>query len=814
MRRSTWMGALALALTLPLGGCSLFTPAPAAAGPVPAADGQRPGGQRPAQDADEGTPYDEVITEDAVTREGLFKTHRVEDDLFFEIPLSEFDQEMMIISRPVESTLQDPGGFFGGGARLLVEWEKQENHVVLRRKSYDLVADSSDAIWNAIRGFRNGAVLERFEIETVNPADSAVVIDVSGLFLTNNSWMGAVSGTQRGSSWFEHVAAFPENIEVEATQTGNGRPPGAPAAAPPSPQTVRVHWSMLKLPEEEMMRRFHDDRVGFNSSRYFNFSSDYHGSEVERFIHRFKLEPSDTAAYRRGELVEPVEPIIYWIDPATPDWMKPWVKIGVEKWNKSFEVAGFRNAIRGEYAPENDPDWSMYDLRHSAIYWRPSTVANATGGQIVDPRSGQILKGEVNMYHSIMELQQEWYFVQVGPLDPRVATLPMPDSLMGRLVEYVVTHEIGHSIGFPHNMKASAMYPADSIRSVDFLERMNGHVATLMDYSRFNYVAQPEDNIPPHLLIPNVGPYDDYAVNWGYRSILDADSPEDELATLNEWARMQDTIPWLRFTTAGAGNDPYAQTEAVGDADAVQSTTLGLLNLERVVDMLLPATEREGESYATLDDLYGGVVGQWGRYMRHVAALIGGAFTQEKLGTGERFEPVPEARQAEAVQFLIDRAMNVPDFLLREDILWRLESQGQIDRIRDSQAGIVGTMLSGNRLNTLVEYEALMGDETYTLAEYMEDIREGLWSELDNGSVEIDVYRRNLQRLFINRAGTVVSPAEADDEGWQNDVRAMMRSELRTVDGMIDAALGRAANDMTRVHLEDLKAEIEEILGN
>ena len=417
---------------------------------------------------------------------------------------------------------------------------------------------------------------------------------------------------------------------------------------------------MARLPEEAMMPRWHDDRVGFNSSRSWDFSRPNNRLEQVRFIHRFNLEKQNPGA----EVSDPVEPIVYWIDPATPEWMQPYIVKGVDAWQSAFEKAGFSNAIFGRMAPtaEEDPDFSIFDARNSAIYWWPSTVANATGGQIVDPRSGQILKGEVNMFHNIMDLQKYWYFIQVGPLDERTQELPLPDSLMGRLVEYVVTHEIGHSIGFPHNMKASSQYPADSIRSVSFLERMGGsHVATLMDYSRFNYVAQPEDNIPLEYLIPKVGPYDDFAVNWGYAEIPGAQTPDDELATLDGWARQQDDFPWLRFSTPdAAGSDAGNLTEAVGDADAVKSTTYGMLNLERVMDMMLDVTETPGQSYSELEAMYGQAVGQWGRYMNHVAAIIGSAETQEKYGTGPRFEPTSKARQEEAMAYLASTAFEVP----------------------------------------------------------------------------------------------------------------------------------------------------------
>lgn len=831
MRFTPWLrGGLALGAVLSLSGCAASAAPRTAPGPQanrtpPPADStaaRRPG----ATPATGPKAYKEVITDKAVTRAGLFKTHRLDEKLFFEIPRAEFGREMMLIARAVESTMQDPGGFFGGGAQSLVQWERHGDQVVLRQRSHRLRAGVDENIFRQVGGFQNGPVIGRFAVAAWSPGDSAAVIDVTDLFLTYNATMGSVLGTQKTSSWFENVAPFERNVEIEATQTGNARAAGAPATAPTSPQTVRMHWSMLKLPDQVMMPRYEDDRVGFISTSYFDFSSREHEAEQKSIIHRFNLVPKDTAAFRRGELVEPVEPIVYYIDPATPEWMKPWVKVGVDKWNVAFEAAGFKNAIRGEYAPTNDPDWSIYDLRHSIIYWRPSTVANATGGQTVDPRSGQILKGEVNMYHNIMELQREWYFVQVSPLDSRVQRLPMPDSLMGRLVEYVVTHEIGHSIGFPHNMKASAMYPADSIRSRAFLERMGGHVATLMDYSRFNYAAQPEDSIPVGLLIPQIGPYDKFAVRWGYRPILEARTPEAELPTLDRWAREQDSTPWLRFSTNDAPNDPENQTEAVGDADAVKTTTLGLKNLERVMHNLRAATETPGRDYSLMTSMYNAAVSQWGRYMRHVAAIIGGSITQQKYGTGARFTPVSEARQREAMQFLARNAFQVPAMFLDQDILWRIEARGGVDRIRNAQTSLFGSLLQPSKLNTLVEYESLTNGNTYTLSEYIGDMRNAVWSELaGSGRVDVEMYRRNLQRAFLNQVDAELNPSDAQLASesaaaafspraprWGNDVRAMLKAELRTIDAMAARAQSRAANAMTRVHLQDVRSEIARIL--
>ncbi len=766
-----------------------------------------------------------------MTQEGLFKVHRIGDRMLFEIPAGALNREMLLISRNAASTLQNPGGFFGGGSQNVVQWERMGNRVVLRRRDFRLQADPSQAIHRQVSTFRQGAVLATWDVQAYGP-DSAAVIDATDLFLSNIPEFSPIQGIQRNRSWIDRTWSFARNVNVEVTQTGSApNPPtggGFPgAAAGPGParsQTNQVHFSMVLLPDTPMMPRWEDERVGFISSSFYDFNSREHKSKQVSVIHRFKLEKKDPSA----AISDPVEPIIYWIDPATPDWLKPWIVSGVDKWQEAFREAGFSNAIFGRIAPtpEQDPDFSLFDARHSVIYWRPSTVPNATGGQIVDPRSGQIIKGEVNMYHNIMELQKNWYFIQVGPLDPRAQQLPMPDSLMGRLVEYVVTHEIGHSIGFPHNMKASAQYPVDSIRNRAFLERMNGHVATLMDYSRFNYVAQPEDSIPPHLLLPQVGPYDKFALKWGYAPIPGARTPDEERPVLDQWARQQDQFPWLRFSTPDATADLENLTEAVGDADAVRSTELGMRNLTRVVGMLRQVAEKPMENYDELQTLYNEAVSQWGRYMNHVGAIVGAAYTQEKYGTGERFTPVERARQRAAVRYLNQTAFQVPAMFLEPSLLRRIENEGAVERFRARHQALVNSLLSTSRLNRLVEFEAAAArpQDAYTVADLMQDLRAGIWGELTASSVRVNVYRRNLHRAFLVTADARLNPpappagsaaaaaAAAAANPAFSDLRGVLRAELQDLDRAIAAAQPRAADAMTRIHLRDLRTEIARIL--
>jgi hypothetical protein len=824
--------ALAASVGLGLGACAPSSPqARPSPSPAPASGAtaaQTPAAAAARPQANGLRPYSEVVTRDAVTSEGLFRVHRVGDTVLFEVPQAELGKEMLLLTRPQSSTLQDPGGFFGGGSSNIVQFERQANRLVLRRLDYRLTGNPEDAIWRQVQNFRLGAVLAVFDIRSFG-ADSAAVIDVTELFFTNIPELSPLEGINRARSWVESVSAFPSNVNVQVTQSGQARAAaapgfgGAPGAQPPlRSQTAQVHFSLVRLPDTPMMPRWHDERVGFNSSRSFDLSSREHRADQIRFIHRHRLEKKDPSA----AISDPVEPIIYWIDPATPEWMRPWIISGVDQWQPAFEEAGFSNAIFGRMAPtpEEDPTFSMHDATRHVIYWRPSTVANATGGQTVDPRSGEIIRGEVNMYHNIMELQKNWYFIQVSPLDARAQQLPMPDSLMARLVEYVVAHEIGHAIGFPHNFKAAAMYPVDSIRSREFLERMNGHVATLMDYSRFNYVAQPEDNIPPHLLIPQVGPYDKFAVRWGYSPIPGARTPDDERATLDQWAQMQDEFPWLRFTTPDATGDPEALTEAVGNADAVRATQLGMLNLARVVDNLIPASVVPGRSYDELNTLYGQAVSQWGRYMGHVAAIIGGAYTQETAGRGVRFTPLEKARQQEAMGYLAQTGFQVPDMFLNPDILRRIENQGAVERFRAAQGSVLVSLFAQARLDRLVEFEALAErpSDVYTLADMMRDLRTGVWGEITgSGTVRINTYRRNLQRSYLQAAHGRLNPTEAERtrannpvQPWASDVRGTLRAELQDLDRLAQQALARAGDAQTRIHLRDVRTEIASILGS
>ncbi len=772
------------------------------------------------RDEDGVKAYDEVITDEAESDEGVFIVHRLDDKLFYEIPEAELGKEFLWVSQIARTT---EGVGYGGQAlgNRVVKWERRLDQIFLKGVSHAIVADPDRPIARAVGAANNDTIIRAFDVEAVSEA-GAPVIDVTSLFETEvpefsaRSRLGA-QGFARDRSFVESVAAYPRNVEVRATHTYTRAPRSASAAARPGRRgmrpgsaTVLLHHSMVKLPDEPMTPRLFDERVGYFSVRQIDYGRDEHRSPNRRYITRWRLEKKNPDQ----AVSEPVTPITYWIDPATPTRWVPYIRQGVEAWQEAFEAAGFRNAVvaREAPSPDEDPDWSPEDARHSVIRWLPSTIENASGPHIHDPRTGEILEADIQFHHNVMNLVRDWYFVQVGPLDPRARTLPLPDELMGELLAYVTAHEVGHTLGFQHNMKASSMYPPESVRDPAWVATM-GHTPTLMDYARFNYVAQPEDGIAVEDLIPGIGPYDVWATRWGYAPIPGAASPDDEKPTLDAWAREQDRTPWFRFSTPDArGADPGQITEAVGDADAVRSTALGLRNLERVAAMLLDATGAgaAGEPYDDLDRLYGRLVGQWATELNHVAAVIGGVRSQQKhVGQeGVRFSTIPRESQAEALAFLQAHAFSTPTFLVDPDILRRIEPAGALERIRASQTRVLQTLLSPSRLGRLVEQEVMDGAAAYAPTDFLADLRSGLWAELEAPAVTIDVWRRNVQRAWLDQ----IRDRLGGRRPAAGEVRALLRGELRTLDRAIGAAAARAVDRATRLHLEDVRDTVSRTL--
>ena len=797
---------------------------PAASDGDTAADEAGPG-RADRREAPDLRAYDRVITKDAKSDPGVFTVHRIRDRVYYEIPRDMLGREFLWVSQIASTTAGAGSGGQAAGNRV-VRWERRDRRILLRSVSYEIVADRKEPIARAVHDANFDTILMTFPIVTLGK-NEAPVIEVSPLFVTEVPEFNVRARLRARTfdpsrAFVERVKAFPTNLEVRAIHTFSSPndPPGAggPAPVPAGPNavvaragssSVLMSYSMVLLPEKPMQPRLHDDRVGFFSLMQRDFGVDEHRAPERRYITRWRLEKKDPAA----AVSEPVKPIVYYVDPATPAKWVPFIKRGIEDWQVAFEAAGFRAAIVAKEAPTpaEDPEWSPEDARYSVIRWLPSTIENAQGPHIRDPRSGEILESDILMYHNVMNLLTHWYFVQAGPLDPRAKTLPLPDPLMGELVRYVVAHEVGHTLGLPHNMKASSLYPFEKLRDPKWLKE-NGHTPTIMDYSRFNYVVQPEDAVPAADLIPKIGPYDLFAIKWGYQPIAGAASPDAEKKTLDEWARQQDQTPWLRFSTSNsAGSDPGELTEAVGDADAIKATTLGLKNLERVGGMLLTATVKPGEPYDDLQLAYTRLLGQWVLEMNHVSAIVGGFDSQQKYGgqAGVVFTPIAKARQVAAVQFLNAHAFQTPNFLVQPDVLRRIEPAGALDRLRTAQQRVLASLLSSARVLRLVEREAIDGAGAYGPADFLADVRRGVWTELTGAApVKIDAFRRNLQRAWLETLAERVNGRQAASD----DARALFRQELRLVDEALRGAYGRAADGVTRAHVADARALVERAL--
>jgi hypothetical protein len=788
-------------------------------------------------------PFERVITKEAKSKKGLFTVYQVGERFYYEIPKKELGKQFLWNTQIAKTAI---GVGYGGGqlADKVVIWELRNNRVYLRDVDFSIGADPDSPIALAVKSANNDSIVMTFNVAAYHDGDP--VIDVSRLFNTDvpefspRQRIGATA-FDATRSYIDHISPYPDNVEAEVTATYTGGGAGRGAATTGrgggglgggtmrgTTATLVLHHSMVRLPEKPMMPRLYDARVGYFTTRHTDYSDDEYRSRNVSYIARWRLEKKDPTA----AVSDPVKPIVYYLDAATPKKWVPYLIKGIEDWNEAFLAAGFSHAIIGKPAPtpEQDPEFTPEDIRYSVIRWLPSTTENASGPHISDPRTGEILNADIQFYNDVMVLARDWYFVQVGPLDPRAAKLPLPDELMGRLLEYVVAHEVGHTLGFQHNMKASSMYPADKIRDKEWVHKM-GHTPSIMDYSRFNYVAQPEDGIAVEDLVPRIGPYDIWATKWGYAPIEGAKTSKDEKPVLDKLAREQDNTPWYRFSTENsAGSDPGEETEAVGDADAVKSTAMGMKNLQRVSKMLMSASAwKEGDTYEELSEVYGRLISQWQLEMNHVAQVVGGLNSQEKVvgQEGRVFTLVPKQRQQEAAKFLVENAFTTPNFLVDPEILRRIEPNGVLARLKTSQMSVLNQLLNDQRFARLIEQQAIDGSAAYTAAELLATVRKGVWKELDGSPVKIDAYRRNLQNAYLEVVNTKLngetggaaagggrggggrggmSMAKSDDE------KPFYRAELRALEGSISAAIAKASDHDTKAHLEGAKDQIARIL--
>jgi hypothetical protein len=774
--------------------------------------------------------YEKVITGKAKTDEGLFRVHKIDDKYYFEIPDSILGREVLSVTRIAKTST----GIGYGGEELnsqVLRFTKKDKKILLRSVSYNNVASDSLPIAQSVRNSNFEPIIIAFDIKAYSK-DSSVVIDVANLLVKDVPAFGLdetrrkqykVTALDEARTFVESIKSFPINVEARNVVTYKASEP--PSNAQAATISLEINNSIVLLPKRPMKARLRDKRVGYFAINQIDYGRDEHKADVRSYITRWRLEPKDVEAYQRGELVEPKKPIIFYIDPATPEKWRKYLKQGVEDWNIAFERAGFKNAIEAKDAPTfaEDPEWSTEDARFSVIRYFASNIENAYGPQVTDPRSGEVIESHIGWYHNVMKLLRNWYFVQTAAINPDARKPKFTDEVMGELIRFVSSHEVGHTLGLPHNMGASHAYPVDSLRSASFTKK-NGICPSIMDYARFNYVAQPEDKGVS--LMPGIGEYDKYAIMWGYSYLPQTKTPDAENPILNKWIIDRADNP-IYFYGRQTSNpiDPRSQMEDVGD-NAMKASQYGLANLKRIVPNLIAWTIEAGKDYDNLEELYNQVALQWNRYNGHVRSNIGGVYetfkTYEQLGN--IYVPVPKNIQKEAMAYLNKETFSTPTWLLDENILRKIEHAGAIERIRNYQASNINALLDFSRLARLIEAEAMQGKKAYTALELFADLRTGLWSELATGKT-IDVYRRNLQRAHIERLEglmkeeqVAVSGSQKSSTGFtavnvnQSDIRAIARAELKTLKGKIVQALVITQDPLSKYHLDDCLQRINLIL--
>lgn len=842
-------------------GCSLLSHKQKAAGKTAGSDSAR---------VDNSEKKYKSLLKDALTQKGFITVHQVKADYYFELPISVMNKDILLVNKisSVPLAVNEAGlnkGMNYENKVIRFSVNKLAGTVWVSTYQPQVEVPKGDAIARSVNDNFSKSVIESFKIESYNKDSSSVLIKVNRVFDgTEKSFndvftnIGFGTSPKTALSSIRQIKAFEKNIVVKSLLSTS-----VTEDKVPMPVSVDVTTNILLLPEQPMIARFADPRIGFFTTPRWYFSDDQHKMEDRNLVTRWRLEPrpEDVARYKRGELVEPAKPIVYYIDPATPAKWRKYIIAGVFDWQSAFERAGFKNAIIAKEV-ENPDSFDGDDVNNSLITYAASPRSNAMGPSVVDPRSGEIIEADVIWWHNVMTSVQEWMRVQTGIIDPKARTNRLSDEQMGAAIRFVSSHEIGHTLGLKHNMASSASFPVDSLRSASFTSRMGGTAPSIMDYARFNYVAQPGDHVTS--ITPKIGEYDKYAIAWAYRW-LDEKDPHDELNTLRRWIKEKENNPVYRYGEQQELNnviDPRSQSEDLGD-NSVLASEYGLKNLKRLVPQIVSWTTRDGEDYYNAGKLFMAVINQWATYADHVTANVGGLYLENPVAGDHKdaYSPVPPQRQRQALQYIREQVLNMPQWLFNNDLLRKTfplkdtpmgaSEYGPYNIRRAYQYGVIYSLISDERLMRMLESELLFGkDKVLTVSELLKTLR----SEVFKSSLEgrtLGIEDRMLQQNYVDallvssdKALEKISRKTLDDVrslravsaadcGYANtslsgktnlrsiyttsmvrtsDVAAQRRAELLRVLNILKASQYKG-DENTQGHYQDLILRINQSLG-
>jgi hypothetical protein len=761
---------------------------------------------------DHTDPYHKIVKEKGSVRYGLFTVRHIKDDWYLEVPDSLLGRMMLAVTR-FTSTPQGFKSFSGEEVNHSAIYLEQYGQKSLFMREYvqSHLAKPEDRIAISLKQSTADPIVYKFDVIGRNPKTKDQLINITKWLMSDNKISSftasdrtsiGVTSVQNDRTFIDTIKTFPINVEIQTLRTyGTNNSSRTPASTTGS-VTLALNTSIVLLPEKPMQPRYFDNRVGYFNNTITEFSDDQQTTNHEAIISRYRLEPKDLQAYKAGKLVEPKKQIVYYIDPATP---KKWVKYliaGINDWNVAFEAAGFKNAIIAKEFPENDTTMSVDDARFSMIRYLPSETENAYGPRIVDPRSGEIIEAHICWYHNVMNLLTKWYMVQCGAVDKRAQTMKFDEKLMGELIRFVSSHEVGHSLGLRHNMGASFATPVEKLRDKAWVEK-NGHTASIMDYARFNYVAQPEDKISEKGLFPRINDYDKWAIKWGYQWRPDfKDEYEEKEKLMTETTNILRGNQRLWFGGEGRNEDPRAQTEDLSDNN-VKASEYGIKNLKRVIQNLPQWTKQENDQYDDLREMHKAVTDQFNRYMNHVAKNIGGRFINNMPGT-EPYAPVPVARQREALQYLGRNIFDAPEWLYPTNIMSKMSSDAGSSQ-QTMQTNLLTRLMTPLMLSNI-------GNTEYSVAQYLDDLFAEVWKSPASNTFQAKA-RRQLQRSYVQNLNTLLNPSATDLKGamaqsYNSDAMLYVLQNLKKVEDFCQQQM-KSSDGINALHYEDLLREIK-----